>query len=302
MKVFKEKTFGKKLRWIAEGAKGAFNPVGIASLGVGSAGLYLNYKNKKANEASLKQSKKQHEQLIHQQERLIAALGGVEKGLQDLPKEGSERKKNDHWLSIKGKKIFSAKEKNFGIVTTSAFRGAALGAALGKGFGVFRPGNLTPRSKEMAPLLGAALGAVAGSIWGIVKTIDTVISQGNTGHQLVKEVIKNLERAGYKRNQDWTTDPKYATQSKTKVCIVVSKKADELGLLVNMVNDPNLKQVSSEVLSSLPEGAQKTEKFSDRFNDLQISSTPSSGDAVYVFSIIEKFIKRGFPVYLVEVG
>lgn len=89
---------------------------------------------------------------------------------------------------------------------------------------------------------------------------------------------------------------------KTKVCVVISRTADELGVLVNMANDPKLKSVSAEITKSLPVDAQETEKFSDRFNDLQISSYPSSKDSVFVFSIVESFIKRGFPVYLLEVG
>ena len=227
------------------------------------------------------------------------------KQLKQQKKEEKSKPKSKPWLSIRGHKVFSEKkEKTYGKVLSDAIRGASLGLMAGTGAlqlsGVNKTGST--RAKAMIPLAGAALGAVAGSLWGIVKTADQVISQHGTGHKLIEEVVKNLKRAGYKRDTDWTMDPKRATTMKTKVCIVLSRTADELGVLVNMANDPKLKSVSAEITKNLPVDAQETEKFSDRFNDLQISSYPSSKDSVFVFSIVESFIKRGFPVYLLEVG
>ena len=204
---------------------------------------------------------------------------------------------------IKGKKIFS--EKSFGLASEGLLRGALLGTGLTTSLilPLSKAGmNGTPRAKAATILVGAALGAICGSIWGITKTVGTKLSQLNTGHELIEEVIKNFKRAGYKRDKDWTTDAKVANLMKTKVCIVVSRRADELGVLVNMVNDERLKQVSEEIVKNLPAQKQKTEKVSDKFNDLQITSFPDSNDPVFVFSVAERFIKRGFPVYIMEVG
>ena len=111
-----------------------------------------------------------------------------------------------------------------------------------------------------------------------------------------------LSKAGYREGTDWTGDPKKATLLKTKVCFVISRSADELGLLINTVSDHKLGQVTKEVLSKLPPGSRKIEKVSDRFNEVTITSFPGSDDAVYIFGVIEKFLKAGFPVHIMEVG
>lgn len=307
MIIFREKRFGA----ITDAAKkGLANPMSWLALGVSGVSAATARSNYKMQKQRISQADVQHEELVEQNKKLIKALSGVEKGLatSSLPKKTATKKGGEAenpWLSIRGRKIFSEKkEKTYGKVLSDAIRGASLGLMAGTGAlqlsGVNKTGST--RAKAMIPLAGAALGAVAGSLWGIVKTADQVISQHGTGHKLIEEVVKNLKRAGYKRDTDWTMDPKRATTMKTKVCIVLSRTADELGVLVNMANDPKLKSVSAEITKNLPVDAQETEKFSDRFNDLQISSYPSSKDSVFVFSIVESFIKRGFPVYLLEVG
>lgn len=302
MIVFREKRFGT----ITEAAKkGLANPMSWLALGVSGVSAATARSNYKMQKRRIQQADIQHKEQVEQNERLINALSGVEKELHEQKKVEKSKPKSKPWLSIRGRKIFSEKkEKTYGKVLSDAIRGASLGLMAGTGAlqlsGVNKTGST--RAKAMIPLAGAALGAVAGSLWGIVKTADQVISQHGTGHKLIEEVVKNLKRAGYKRDTDWTMDPKRATTMKTKVCVVISRTADELGVLVNMANDPKLKSVSAEITKNLPVDAQETEKFSDRFNDLQISSYPSSKDSVFVFSIVESFIKRGFPVYLLEVG
>lgn len=298
---FKEKVYAKpggtwntiKNNWAAVST----NPMTYIT-GAGSVAGIAGYR---MNKRRIEQADAQHKEVMRQNERLIRALGGVEKGLNNIqqPMAASQQGKDTSWLKIGGHKIFSAKEKSYGMVTSSMIDGAAIGAALSAPVALFVPGK---NKKALMPLFGAGLGALAGSVWGITKTLDQRISQGMTGHKLVVEVIKNLERAGYKRNQDFVTDPKRATLMKTKVCIVMSRKADETGLLINTVNDPKLKSVSEVAFRKLPKDAQRVEKVSDRFNDIQVSSFPKSDDPVYIFSIIEEFIKGGFPVYLMEVG
>lgn len=304
MKIFREKQFGAKSKAVKEAFKNSSNPVALASLGVGGTSLYLNKKNSKTNEDRLKQAAEQHKQDYAQQERLIKALTGVEKGLKavEAPKDQT---KEDSWLKIKGRKIFTMREKSYGAISNSAAKGALAGSTVGAGLALqfMKRSQLgSPRAKAMVPLVGAALGGLAGSLWGVVKTLDTKISQSLTGHKLIEEVIKNLKRAGYREGQQWTLDPKKATLMKSKVCVVLSQSADNTGILVNMANDPKLKEISVEIINSLPTGFRETEKISDRFNEIQISSFPDKTDATYIFTVLEKFIKRGFPVYLIEVG
>ncbi len=304
MKIFREKQFGAKSKAVKEALKNSSNPVALASLGVGGTSLYLNKKNSKANEDRLKQAAEQHKQDYAQQERLIKALTGVEKGLKAVEAPDSQTKE-DSWLKIKGRKIFTMREKSYGAISNSAAKGALAGSTVGAGLALqfMKRSQLgSPRAKAMVPLVGAALGGLAGSLWGVVKTLDTKISQSLTGHKLVEEVIKNLKRAGYREGQQWTLDPKKATLMKSKVCVVLSQSADNTGILVNMANDPKLKEISVEITNSLPTGFRETEKISDRFNEIQISSFPDKTDATYIFTVLEKFIKRGFPVYLIEVG
>ena len=304
MKIFREKQFGAKSKAVKEAFKNSSNPVALASLGVGGTSLYLNKKNSKTNEDRLKQAAEQHKQDYAQQERLIKALTGVEKGLKavEAPKDQT---KEDSWLKIKGRKIFTMREKSYGAISNSAAKGALAGSTVGAGLALqfMKRSQLgSTRAKAMVPLVGAALGGLAGSLWGVVKTLDTKISQSLTGHKLIEEVIKNLKRAGYREGQQWTLDPKKATLMKSKVCVVLSQSADNTGILVNMANDPKLKEISVEITNSLPTGFRETEKISDRFNEIQISSFPDKTDATYIFTVLEKFIKRGFPVYLIEVG
>lgn len=310
MKIFREKQFGAKTKAVKDALlKNTSNPVALASLGVSSTGLYQMNKSRKANEARLKQADIQHKADFDQQERLIKALTGVEKGLKNIPAEQPKPKstpqKDDSWLRIGGKKIFSIREKSYGAITNSAWKGAAAGGTLGAGLALqymSRAQVGSNRAKAMVPLVGAALGGLAGSLWGVVKTLDTKISQSLTGHKLINEVIKNLKRAGFKEGQQWTLDPKKASLMKSKVCVVLSQCADNTGILINMANDPKLKGISSEITNSLPTGFRETEKMSDRFNEIQISSFPDKTDATYIFTVLEKFIKNGFPVYLIEVG
>jgi hypothetical protein len=310
MKIFREKQFGAKINKVKDALlRNTSNPVALASLGVSTTGLYQMNKSRKANEARLKQADKQHKADFEQQERLIRALTGVEKGLKNIPSEQPKQvaapQKDNSWLRIGGRKIFSIREKSYGNVMSSAWKGAAMGGSVGAGLALqymHQTQTGSNRAKAMVPLVGAALGGLAGSLWGIAKTIVTKISQSGTGHKLIEEVIKNLKRAGYKQDQQWTLDPKRASLMKSKVCVVISRSEDNTGILINMANDPKLKEISQEITDSLPTGFRETEKMSDRFNEIQISSFPDKSDATYIFMVLEKFIKRGFPVYLIEVG
>jgi hypothetical protein len=132
MKIFREKQFGAKSKAVKEAFKNSSNPVALASLGVGGTSLYLNKKNSKTNEDRLKQAAEQHKQDYAQQERLIKALTGVEKGLKavEAPKDQT---KEDSWLKIKGRKIFTMREKSYGAISNSAAKGALAGSTVGAG-------------------------------------------------------------------------------------------------------------------------------------------------------------------------
>lgn len=148
--------------------------------------------------------------------------------------------------------------------------------------------------------VGAALGALAGAIMDISDHINRKTTVNN---RLMKNVVDNLKRSGYREGKDFTRDPKMSNLLKTKVCLVISKSSDEIKLLINMIRDSKLKSISDDIVKNLPTLSTVSEKVTDRYNDLNITTmTSNKGDAVWVTSIAEKFIQNGFPVYLIEVG
>ena len=43
-------------------------------------------------------------------------------------------------------------------------------------------------------------------------------------------------------------------------------------------------------------------KESNRYNEIMITTLSSGNDAIVISGIIEKFIRAGYPVYMIEVG
>lgn len=151
---------------------------------------------------------------------------------------------------------------------------------------------------------GVVIGATLGAIAGAVMDVSEAISRKTTVNaRLMKDVLDALKKSGYKEGRDFTRDPKTANLMKTKVCLVISRSGDSLRLLINTINDPKLKSLSSGIVKNLPAMSTVTEKASDRFNELNVTTmTTNNGDATWVGSVAERFISAGYPVYLVEVG
>lgn len=148
--------------------------------------------------------------------------------------------------------------------------------------------------------IGASLGALAGMIMDIT---DHITNKKSLNNRLLKDILIVLKKMGFNEGRDYTRDPKIAGLLKTKVAIVISKSSDELKLLINTVNDGKLKDITNKISKNLPTMSTVTEKVTDRYNELNITTlTSNNGDATWVASIAEKFIKSGYPVYLVEVG
>lgn len=203
------------------------------------------------------------------------------------------------------------RQKNFGILSDIT-TGAALGGSAGSIGALFRrKGNGSETGKQEAwrdalkiSIAGTIIGAALGALVGGIKEISTKINRKNTvDRRLMSKVIEYLKKDGLKEGIDFTKDPKTATSLKTKVCVVISKVSGELRISVNLVSDPKLKTVSDEIIKRLPNIAASTEKMSDKFNDITITSiSDASADAGLIVGVVEKFIHSGYPVYLVEVG
>lgn len=207
------------------------------------------------------------------------------------------------------------RQKNFGILSDIT-KGAAIGGSIGSFSSMFRrkadpsvSGDYSVKNKAWHESLkmtvaGTIIGASLGALVGSIKSIATKVNRRTTvDRRLMPKVIEVLKKDGLKEGTDFTKDPKTATSLRTKVCIVISKVSGELRISVNLVSDPKLKTVSDEIIKRLPNTSASTEKMSDKFNDIVITSiSDSSADTGLVVGIIEKFIHSGYPVYLVEVG
>lgn len=205
------------------------------------------------------------------------------------------------------------RQKNFGILSDITTGAAIGGTAAGIG-SLFRKKFYKDKdSKNNESLFrndllltssGVVIGAALGALVGGIKEISTKINRKNTvDRRLMSKVIEYLKKDGLKEGIDFTKDPKTATSLKTKVCVVISKVSGELRISVNLVSDPKLKTVSDEIIKRLPNIAASTEKMSDKFNDITITSiSDASADAGLIVGVVEKFIHSGYPVYLVEVG
>ena len=199
------------------------------------------------------------------------------------------------------------REKNFSHFMSDTVKGASIGAGLGTLILPFLPKDIKEResfigsSKSVAisTLVGAALGAVI----GLIRDGEQLIKRSRVDNRLMSFVIDGLKNQGFKEGTDFTRDPKKATQLKTRVCIVITKVSGEFNLLVNTVSDSKLKNITTELVKNLPNTSTYTENISDKFNDITISSiSDSSVTAGLVIGICERFIRSGFPVYLIEVG
>lgn len=158
--------------------------------------------------------------------------------------------------------------------------------------------------KALIEVGGMAIGATLGALVGMVMDASEAINRKTTvNNRLLKNTLESLKKMGFKEGQHYTRDPKISNLLKTKVCLVVSKSSDELRLLINTVNDSKLKTITGQITKNLPTMSTVSEKVSDRYNELNITTmTSNNGDAIWVATVAEKFIKAGYPVYLVEVG
>lgn len=204
------------------------------------------------------------------------------------------------------------RQKSFSF-SSNLLKGAILGSSVGTvaaNFGArFRKkrGDSDPSSGLdglTTAFVGAGLGALVGIIAAGVDEVSNNINIRNTAkNRLMNNIVDALKAAGFKEGSDFTRDPKESNRLKTKICISVSKSDGDLYILVNQIADPKLKDVTKDLTKNIPNLSAVTEKRSDRFNELVITTiSDSSADAGLVAGIAERFIRSGYPVYLIEVG
>lgn len=200
------------------------------------------------------------------------------------------------------------RQKQFGIIS-DARKGAVIGATIGTlatKLPLFRKKDGDKSWKTELSIIGGGtiIGAGLGLLVGLTKDISTKVNRATTvDTRLMKGVIENLKKDGFKEGTDYTRDPKVANDLKMKVCIVISKCSGNLQLLVNTVADTKLKTVAANMAKNIPNTATVNTKLSDKYNDISVSTVAdSSANLGLVTGIAEYFIRNKYPVYLVEVG
>lgn len=156
-----------------------------------------------------------------------------------------------------------------------------------------------------AAFAGALIGASLALGYYLIKRTYNKANQSlatANGSGMLDKVIKELEKSGFKRGVDFTTDPAKADYLKTKVCLVISTSKDEINLMINSISDPKLDKESDRIIKNLPSKTRFYKKESDRNNELTLSTIPSNMDHSYIASVAERFIRRRYPVFLIEVN
>ena len=162
--------------------------------------------------------------------------------------------------------------------------------------------NLKNIDTAYLSLGGAIVGASLGALWTAAEWVTNKFTGKPIINQCLDLVITNLKKMGFKEGQHFTKDRKIADSLKTKVTIAIVKTNGNLVVLVNSKNDQKLNKVNKDIVRNLPTET-ISQKENDRFNEITITSMSSSnGDSVFISSLAEKFIKAGFPVYLLEVS
>lgn len=155
-----------------------------------------------------------------------------------------------------------------------------------------------------ASITGALVGASLAVCFYIIKKsynkVDRMAS--NIVPDLLDRIVSNLKKSGYKFNKDYTTDPAQADYMKTKVCMVISQSSSELCININSVDDPKLNTISKSIIKNLPGTAKYSKRESDKNNELTLTLISTGNDAAYITNIVEMFIKRKYPVFLLELN
>ena len=275
-------------------------PISATALGISIGNLTSNIKRREEAE---KQNKKQVDamnRLSESMSKVSISLDNAKKGGDISVKEKEEDKKPKKkkfrigFYSSFVDDVWGGAMKGLGV--GGLINGVALGAAAieKKGWTV----NQAFKAVGYSVLVGAALGLVL----GVTKKIAETSSRNKTNQRVINIVTKLLKNKGFEENKDFTTDPKTADLEKTKVTVLVNRGNGDLKLAINVVSDEKLEKVCNRVVSELPDKSKTMTKESNRYNEIMITTLSSGNDAIVISGIIEKFIRAGYPVYMIEVG
>ena len=310
---------------------GAGNTAALALSGAGLGVSMLNLHTNRKNREEGREDRREQTKAI---KRLNETLTQVDKKLIEHPEARIPYSpQQSQPTTFKQKLSYLFKQKNNSYTAKHALQGAIVGGAIGGGLlknlsydGRKKTLPWTKNSqyqrktdpagknkhidqpqviKNRAITMGASvlLGAALGGIYGLIKDTSNAINRRQVDERLSNRIIYNLKNLGFNEGTDFTRDPKTADLLKTKICVVISRVNGDLKIIINYLNDPKFKEEAQKIIKNLPPSAVVLEKMGDRFNDITITTvSDKTQDPALVSGILEQFIRRGYPVYIVEVG
>ena len=281
----------KELKYIKK------NAIPLTALGISSANYITNRGRRSEAEEQNKKQIKAMNKLADSLSKVSASFEEADKKGVVIVKEKEQPLKKKFRIGFYSSfvdDIWSGTMKGLGV--GGLINGIALGAAAidKKGWTV----KQAFKAVGYSVLIGASLGLVL----GVTKKIAEVSSRNKTNQRVINTVTKLLKNKGFEENKDFTTDPKTADLEKTKVTVLVNRGNGDLKLALNVISDEKLEKVCNKVVSELPDKSKTMTKESNRYNEIMITTLSSGNDAIVISGIIEKFIRAGYPVYMIEVG
>lgn len=281
----------KELKYIKK------NAIPLTALGISSANYITNRGRRSEAEEQNKKQIKAMNKLSDSLSKVSASFEEADKKGVVIVKEKEQPLKKKFRIGFYSSfvdDVWGGAMKGLGV--GGLINGVALGAAAieKKGWTV----NQAFKAVGYSVLVGAALGLVL----GVTKKIAETSSRNKTNQRVINIVTKLLKNKGFEENKDFTTDPKTADLEKTKVTVLVNRGNGDLKLAINVISDEKLEKVCNRVVSELPDKSKTMTKESNRYNEIMITTLSSGNDAIVISGIIEKFIRAGYPVYMIEVG
>ena len=272
------------------------NAIPLTALGISSANYITNRSRRsEANEQNRKQVKAMNN-LAESLSKVSASFDKADKRGAVIVKEKEQptkRKFRIGFYSSFAEDIWGGAMKGLGV--GGLINGVALGAAIEKK-------GWTVKQAFKAVGYSVLVGASLGLVLGVTKKIAEVSSRNKTNQRVINTVTKLLKDKGFEENKDFTTDPKTADLEKTKVTVLVNRGNGDLKLALNVISDEKLEKVCNKIVSELPDKSKTMTKESNRYNEIMITTLSSGNDAIIISRIVEKFIRAGYPVYMIEVG
>lgn len=271
----------------------------LAALGVSSANYATNRGRRTEAEEQNKKQVKAMNKLADSLSKVSASFDEAEKRGAVIVKEKeipSKRKFRIGFYSNIAEDIFGGGMKGLGVGTL--INGVALGASVASQQKGGWPVAKALKTVGYSVLVGAALGLVL----GITRKIAEISSRNRSNQRIINTVSTLLKKRGFKEDLDFTRDPKFADLEKTKVTLVVNRGNGDLKLALNLNSDDKLEKVCTKALEILPSKTKTFRKESNRYNEIMITTLSGGNDAVLISDLIEKFIRAGYPVYMIEVG